>query len=561
MQMYTDKSKLTSQAAPVWARSLGISEAQHTSSSPIVRVLDPTPRSVGVGRTNNRLIKESAYSADVIHLAHLTESIIREVTNKYTDLISKPGFEFVTKDKKAAEFIHERLLWISRSAEPMISFKALLKETSRDYVGQGNAFWVKVYANPKDSLVIGGKKLTSVQRFSAPERGPLTGYFRVDPRVISPRYNNQTGRHNGWIQKTTNQKEVTFRLDEIIHFAYQRPAGEVLGVSMHRASLDDIRALRDQEEYAIKLMEKMLFPVLHHQLPATGDDQYGLAEDMDQAVSGHQTMSPDGILITPHGHELKMIGAAGQALDPTPQLKYMMQRVFMGEGVSGTIMGQDATSAGTSDVLTTQIHNRVKSFQEDIEETVNLHLIMELLMEAGFKGSCLRLVFGEIEIENQIRLENHATNQFTNNMWTEDEARGICRRSPLSAAERRGLYVNMVEIPRAQTEADIQTAASKEVSQYANNLDKSLATHASKLSQDPNLERAPSTIVKATPSPLKRSKPDPTPKVVVSKASPAQNAAANKNNPANQHGSRGSSRASKTPAAGHASKNTPDSAK
>jgi len=133
-----------------------------------------------------------------------------------------------------------------------------------------------------------------------------------------------------------------------VHFVYQRPAGEVLGVSMWRPVIDD---LRDQEEYAIKLMEKMLFPILRHMVPARGDDQYGLAEDVDQAAFSHQTIAPDGILVTPPSHELKMIGAAGESLNPTPQLDYMLHLAYLGAGVSGTIMGTEDSSAAFARTL------------------------------------------------------------------------------------------------------------------------------------------------------------------------------------------------------------------
>jgi len=591
-------SGLSGRAAPGWAHStLGIREEKQARASDPVRVIDPQTRPSGVTSRAMRVeSREGQYGVEAIHRAHLEECIIREATNKYTDLTSKEGFEFATKDQAALAFIQERLLWIARSRDPMESFAATVKETARDYISQGNAFWVKVYAKQDQKLTIGGKDLKPFVRpgFKG-TRGVLLGFFRADPRTVRPKYDKRTGRHNGWLQTAYEQKDKTFALDEVIHFAYQRPAGEVLGVSMYRPVLDDVRALRDQEEYATKLMEKMLFPILHHMVPARGDDQYGLAEDVDQAAFSHQTISPDGILVTPPGHELKMIGAAGEALDPVPSLKYMMQRAFMGAGVSSTIMGTEDSSAGTSDVLTTQIHNRVKSFQQDIEEVTNLQLILELLVEAGFHPTAVAMRFNEIEHEARIREENHAGQMYTIGLWTETEGRMLSQKNPLSATERKNMQVNVVQIPLMKAEAGINTDATKETAEHGLDLDKALATHQHKLGKDAaehsnNLSKDSLTHSAKTQTDLVKAGVAPdakqqvtlakigsqttvhkasTPKPVVRKSSTSNRnasagaaaAGANKNNPSNQYGSRGAARASATPAAGKASQRKAQSEK
>lgn len=573
-------------AAPDWSRGVGLREAAKETAP--IRVVDPVARASGLrGKTLNGFqeAREGRYGPDALHMAHQTESLVVQVTNKFTDLISKEGFSFSCKDKSAHEYLETRLLYLGRCTG--ISFRALLKETARDFVGYGNAYWAKVY-DKKQALTVGGRRLRAAIEFHRDEnRGVIIGFFRIDPRTLIPRYAQNTGRHNGWIQKAVNKPDKTFRLDEVVHFAYQRPAGEVLGVSLHRPVIDDIRTARDMEEYAFKLMEKMLFPITQHIIPAKGDDQYGLAEDVDQAAYSHQSVAPDGVIVTPFGHEIKMIGAAGEALDPVPMLEYMLRRLYMGEGVSGTIMGTEDSSAGTSDVLTTQIHDRVKSFQQDIEEVVNLHVFPELLLEAGYSATCASLVYAEIEHEARIRLENHAANMYTNGLWTETEARAVSDKNPVTATERKNLHLTTSQIPLIKAETDIATDAAKEQADHLHVQNKDLATHTHKLGKDALAHQhdqlrktsdhdaaVQKDLVASGVSPSAKqqvqlaktqaqisSAPAKTAKPTVRRSSSsnarqqsgARGAVASANNPSNQHGSRGAARASATPAAGHAS--------
>lgn len=577
--------ELARHAAPDWSRGIGLREAARETNP--IRVIDPVARATGLrGKGDfNQQYRDNRYGPAAITLAHRTESLISQVTNKFTDLINKEGFAFRGNDVAEVKYLEARLMFLSRCTGT--SFRALIKETSRDLIGQGNAYWIKVY-DKKTNLTVGGRFLKPATQVHAdPDRGVITGYFRIDPRTIQPRYTKSTGRHNGWLQKATNQTDKSFRLDEVVHFAYQKPAGEVNGISLHQPVLDDLRTLRDMEEYAFKLQEKMLFPILHHEVPARGDDQFGLAEDVDQAAYSHQTISPDGILVTPPGHILKMLGAAGEALDPVPMLEYMLRRLFLGEGVSGTIMGTEDSSAGTSDVLTTQIHDRVKSFQQDIEEVLNLHVFPELMVEGQFSAMSCWLIFAEIEHEARIRLENHSANMYTNGVWTETESRAVSDKNPITTAERKNLHLATSQIPLMKAEADINTSATKDTAEHGHGLDKDLANHNHKLSKDAiqhqhNLNKDAVEHQTKTAKDLVASGVSPTAKqqiqlarissqtaaskALVSKpavrsssslnrstSTGAQGTVANRNNPSNQHGARGAARASSTPAAGHAS--------
>lgn len=579
--------------APSWTRETfngTESSSNHRTSTPI-KVIDGTHKLTMTGRSGSKFTSTSRfdqYGPRVIFMAHQTESIVAQATNKFTDLINKKSFSIKSVNKDVAKYILARFKFIGRCVKPMLSINALLKELSRDYVAYGNAYLIKVYNKNEQILWVDGKRLQSaVQIHGEPERGVVSGYFRIDPRTIEPRFHKTSGKHIGWVEKVEGHKDKNLNLEEVIHFAYQKPAGDVLGISMHKPILDDIRALRDQEEYAIKLFEKMLFPIIHHQVPKQGDDLYGTSEDVDQAAYGYSGIAPDGILITPPGHEIKMIGAAGEALNPVPQLTYMMQRVFMGEGLSSTIMGIESSSAGTSDVLTTQMHDRVKSFQQDLEEVINLHIIYELLVEAGYDVSkeeeSAYLEYNEIEDEARIREENHSANLFTNGIINEDEARETCQKNPFGSKERKGKQIYTDKFPVMQEESRLANEAANDAADKTHAQAKELALHTHKISKDaqshdaniqkdlvasgvsPSAKQQTAMANSKTRSDIAKSQ-TPRPAVrksttsVNAKSTGAKRALASKVDPSNQHGSRGVARASSQPAAGIASKRRPRSA-
>ena len=96
-------------------------------------------------------------------------------------------------------------------------------------------------------------------------------------------------------------------------------------------------------------------------------------------------MPTDGGIVTPERHEIKVIGAEGEAIKAGEYLKYFEARVFTGLGVSATMMGRgDTANRSTADNMTSEMHDRIKAFQEVLSTFVNEFMIQELLLEAGY---------------------------------------------------------------------------------------------------------------------------------------------------------------------------------
>jgi hypothetical protein len=524
---------------------------------------------------------------NTIAKAHDADSLLAQATDKYTDLINKEGYSLRCTETEPQEYIEARFYYMS--ATTGVPIESVFKEGSRDLIKYGNHFLVKARVSRKMATMrIGGRKVASAKSLHGKDNlQPIGGYYRADPLTFYPIYNQDTGRLEKWQQKIPGKDPKEFKLEQVIHFAYKPPAGKVMGVPLCAPVLDDLRMLRDVEEYIVKLLFKHLFPLLHHEVPDLSGTGLGTDEDVKQTVANYAGMAPDGMLITPPGHKINVVAAA-TGLDASPYLKHLLQRVLMGLGLSEAIMGLGNAAVGMSDMLTAQMHDRVKSFQQDMERLINLRIILELLMEGGFdpirkKGDRVELEFNEIEIEDVIRRENHMGSMFGIGGVTEDEYRHAMRKNPLTAAERKNKQIYTDKLPVIIAQIEAQTKGQIEVIREQGKIakdaaadtaanTKDAATHQAKLNKDgethksslattgkPAASSPPTASLRAPKLAAKGTNNGLNPVKTASGGS-AQGTVTNKDNPTNQHGQRGAPRTSRSPAAGAASKKTPKSA-
>lgn len=574
--------------APNWSHTITQSEASSLGDKSLPSLKNPLLSGEVHQQRQWMFPRADEGELHTIAKAHKAESLLAQATDKYTDLINKEGYSLRCTELEPQEYIDARFYYISATTGQPI--ETTIKETSRDIVEFGNGFLVKARVNRKTgSMRIGGRKVSSAKSLHGKDNlQPIGGYYRADPLTFYPVYNKDTGRQESWQQKVPGKEPKNFNLEQVIHFPYKAPAGKVMGIPLYAPVLDDLRMLRDVEEYIVKLLFKHLFPLLHHEVPDLSGTGLGTDEDVKQAVANYAGMAPDGMLITPPGHKINVV-AAGAGIDASPYLKHLLQRVLMGLGLSEAIMGLGNAAVGMSDMLTAQMHDRVKSFQQDMERIINLRIILELLIEGGFdpirkKEDRVLLEFDEIEIEDVIRRENHMGSMFGIGGITEDEYRHSLRRNPLTKEERAGkqIYTDKLPVIQAQIEAETKSqvqlareqariqkeaakdaaAVNKDAATHLASLEKNKETHKSKLgaagkpaapaSATASL-RAPKLAAKGTNNGLNPIK--------TASGGSAAGTVASKDNPKNQYGPRGAPRVSGSPAAGAASKKTPNSAR
>lgn len=584
--LMTRKDAFLTRLAPHWNQNIVHNESSSYNAKELPEIKNPLLPGTYPKQRQWMFPKDENNTLKRIQKAHEAESLLSQATDKYTDLINKESFSLRCTETEPKEYIQARFYYISATTGTPI--ESLFKETSRDLVQYGNSFLIKGRISKETGNIrIAGRDIVSATIIHGIKNAqPIGGYFRADPLNFHPVYHPDTGRLESWQQKVFGKEPKNFSLEQVIHFAYKPPAGQIMGVPLCSPVLDDLMNLRDVEDYATKLIFKHLFPLLHHEVPDHTGTGLGTDEDVKQAVANYAGMAPDGMLITPPGHKISVV-EAGQGIDPAPYIKHLMQRVLMGLGLSEAIMGLGSAAAGMSDMLTAQMHDRVKSFQQDMERMINLKVILELLMEGGFdpirrKEDRVELEFDEIEIEDVIRRENHMGNMFGIGGVTEDEFRHALHRNPLTTSDRKNKQIYTDKIPvlvaqlKAQASSQIeviqaQGKVAEDAASKAAAANKDLATHQGKIAKDSETHksavastgtsksvptaslRVPKLASKATSKGLNPLK--------TASGGSAHGTVASKDNPSNQHGQRGAPRVSSSPAAGIASKKTPQSAK
>lgn len=127
-----------------------------------------------------------------------------------------------------------------------------------------------------------------------------------------------------------------------------------------------------------------------------------------------------------------------------------------------TIQGNTANRS-TADNMSRALVDCVKDYQKAFSEFMDFCLISELLIESGLgrqnvdvlnEDNMVHFVFEEIDLEMQIKKQNHLTNLYQSNTITESEARIEMGYDPLQESEREQMFLNLVTIPTAEAQAE-----------------------------------------------------------------------------------------------------------
>ncbi len=410
---------------------------------------------VGQGRTEyfpRRTVESLKY--ETIDKAYDIDSYIRAGIDKYVELCLKQGWRLDAGSPEPIEYVAKRFQIIAIMCDK--SFGIMIAELVHDFIKYGNAFWIKIRQPPPDGIPLLPKKGVN-------DLPPVMGYFRADPKKMKPVSSKSGKQLMAWQYVPEFGKPKIFNREDIVHFAFNIQTSSVWGLPHITPVIEDVRAYRQAEEYVIRLLYKHLNPLLHHEVPAADGDGQGRQEDVDAAYAAHTTVAPDGMIITPPGHKISMIGAESRAIRGEGYMKMLRERIYAGLGLNSVVMGEgQTTSAGSADAMTATMHNRAKLYQRQLSDIITDQVIYELLLEGGFDPlndiDYTRWVFNEIEIDTQIKRENHVIQLFTNGVINEDEARRRIGDKPMTPAGRKLMYVYTVKIPaiKAQAQAKAQ---------------------------------------------------------------------------------------------------------
>ena len=126
------------------------------------------------GEDSSGDFQEPEYDLAEIKEACNADSYMAVTVQKYSQLIFKAGYSIVSDNEQAAEYIRQRLRFMSFATK--IPVDVLFQGIAEDLVRYSNAFLIK---SRVEQSQLGG-----IQAVGVWDNKPVGGYFRVDPTTI-----------------------------------------------------------------------------------------------------------------------------------------------------------------------------------------------------------------------------------------------------------------------------------------------------------------------------------------------------------------------------------------
>ena len=409
--------------------------------------VSPAYGNLAIGKRG--VFQKSEYDLGEVARVVDIEAYVRQAFNKHVELCMKEGYQIKSRNPEATMYIKRRLREIGESTGR--TFDSLLRGVISNMVSFSNCFVVKV----RDKEASSGLPRTD---YKGERLAPVAGYFILDPTTMEIKRNIH-GKVFGYIQRLPGVGVFPkFKANDMVHMFYNRKEGFAFGTPYIIPCLDDIRSLRRMEENIEMLTISHLYPLFQY-IVGTDDHPAEVYEDgtteVDIIKTEIENMPTEGSIVTPERHEIKVLGADGKALQADPYLKHFEMRVLAGLGISEIALGRGGTAnRSTAAVIDKGMVDRCKDFQDVTENFVNEFMIKELLLEGGFKidekeENIVKLEFNEIDIDNQIKLENHSVFKYEHDAVTEPEMREMLGKDPITEEERKEMFFEKVTKPKA----------------------------------------------------------------------------------------------------------------
>jgi hypothetical protein len=375
------------------------------------------------------------------------EPFVSAAVRRQLNIWFKQEFRFTSTERKLADYLNQRFM--DMAFVTGIPTEQLFKMITRDLLRFSNAFVIK----HRD------KALSGVAKFKPGRPAPVAGYFPVSALNMFPRFNN--GKLVSWI-RYLDDGTMAAELDprDVIHFTFEREPDFLFGKPRILGAVEDISALRRIEENVEVLLQKYLFPLFQLTVGTPEAPAQYLPDGTSEVAVGRmmlEEMQQEGMLIGTERHKLEVVGAKGAAMDASKYLSHFKNRVMTALGVSPLDMGEgDTANRSTADNISQNLKERVLDDQGEFAAQVRQFMVAELLLEHPEDISVprnltkIKLHFPEVDVDNKIKKENHATNLWNNGGLTEDEYRAELGKLPIdSDAERSKMKHSVIDVPLA----------------------------------------------------------------------------------------------------------------
>lgn len=407
-----------------------------------------------------------AYDFDRILQAVDTDSYVKQAISKHKELFWKEGWEIVSENQEAVSYLLQRIDYMEMAMKrPFLDF---LIEVSDQLFKFGNAFIVK---GRGDIASYFPSKLTPVNA-----EYPIAGYYLIPTeqvRILRDKHNRPKAYQQATDPLTyaPTDRDPVWSADRVIHLHLDRKPGRAFGTPYMSNVLDDVIALRQIEEDIQNLVHRELFPLYKYKIGTA--EQPAEPQEIDQAALEIENLRAEGGLILPFRHDIEIIGSENSALDASKYLDHFKERVAVGLGVAPHHLGMTMNGGNRSvtDRLDTALYDKIKQTQKIFAEMIRLNIFNELLFEGGYDPTTNPAVVGEsdrcffkfkeIDVDTQVKKENHIIQKFVNNTMTLSEVRLALGMSVDVDAEElySGLQAKtQIDIAGAQAELSAQNA-------------------------------------------------------------------------------------------------------
>ena len=352
-----------------------------------------------------------SYDLAQIKNAVLTDSYLAVAVRKFSQLITKAGYQIKSKNEDAANYINDRLKVIEFRTK--IPFYTLITSIARDLYTYSNSYIIKTRDNNTEKFGLKAEKIFS--------GGTISGLFLADPASVTIR-RNEAGAIDVYV---INQEE--YSPNDVVHLYIDKMNNADYGTSRIYSALEDVTMLRKAEGLVMTILYRFAIPVLHIKVGNTAEGQYATQKEINDARDAFQEMPNDGFIVTNERTEIQAITPNMQANQLLKFLEYLELRVFSALNASKSSMGRGGgqSSADNTEAL---MHDEVRAFQNVITNFIEKYLFTELLLEGGFnpllnKDDYVSFTFNEVSIDTKIKLESNTIQKYQGNVITLEEAR------------------------------------------------------------------------------------------------------------------------------------------
>lgn len=352
-----------------------------------------------------------SYDLSQIKNAVLTDSYLAVAVRKFSQLITKAGYQIKSKNEDAANYVNDRIKVIEFRTK--IPFYTLITSIARDLYTYSNSYIIKTRDNNTEKFGLKAEKIFS--------GGAISGLFLADPASVTIR-RNDAGAIDAYV---INQEE--YSPNDVIHLYIDKMNNADYGTSRIYSALEDVTMLRKAEGLVMTILYRFAIPVLHIKVGNTAEGQYATQKEINDARDAFQEMPNDGFIVTNERTAIEAITPNMQANQLLKFLEYLELRVFSALNASKSSMGRGGgqSSADNTEAL---MHDEVRAFQNVITNFIEKYLFTELLLEGGFnpllnKEDYVAFEFNEVSIDTKIKIESNTIQKYQGNVITLEEAR------------------------------------------------------------------------------------------------------------------------------------------